>query len=100
MPRKYTHIKQYEDLILQLKEEGYSHREIGEMTGFTKDEIRGLIKRRNRMTRKIEEGYVPKPKGRPRVRPITTEEELRKELKKLQMENELLRDFLLETERK
>ena len=100
MPRKYTHIKQYEDLILQLKEEGYSHREIGEMTGFTKDEIRGLIKRRNRMSRKIEEGYVPKPKGRPRVRPITAEEELRKELKKLQMENDLLRDFLSETERK
>lgn len=100
MPRKYTHIKQYEDLILQLKEEGYSHREIGEMTGFTKEQIRGLIKRRNRMSRKSEEGYVPKPKGRPRVRPITTEEELRKELERLQMENELLRDFLLETERK
>lgn len=62
MPRKYTHIKQYEDLILQLKEEGYSHREIGEMTGFTKEQIRGLIKRRNRMSRKIEEGYVPKQK--------------------------------------
>ena len=100
MPRKYTHIKQYEDLILQLKEEGYSHREIGEMTGFTKEQIRGLIKRRNRMSRKSEEGYVPKPKGRPRVRPITAEEELRKELKKLQMENELLRDFLSETGRK
>jgi len=100
MPRKYTHIKQYEDLILQLKEEGYSHREIGEMTGFTKEQIRGLIKRRNRMSRKSEEGYVPKPKGRPRVRPITTEEELRKELERLQMENDLLRDFLLETERK
>ena len=100
MPRKYTHIKQYEDLILQLKEEGYSHREIGEMTGFTKEQIRGLIKRRNRMSRKSEEGYVPKPKGRPRVRPITTEEELRKELERLQMENELLRDFLSETERK
>ena len=100
MPRNYTHIKQYEDLILQLKEEGYSHREIGEMTGFTKEQIRGLIKRRNRMSRKIEEGYVPKQKGRPRVRPITTEEELRKELERLQMENDLLRDFLLETERK
>ena len=100
MPRKYTHIKQYEDEILRLKEEGYCYREIGEKTGFTKDEIRGLIKRRNRMSRKIEEGYVPKQKGRPRVRPITTEEELRKELKKLQMENELLRDFLSETERK
>lgn len=100
MPRKYTHIKQCEDVILQLKEEGYTYREIGEKTGFTKDEIRGLIKRRNRMTRKIEEGYVPKLKGRPRVRPITTEEELRKELERLQMENDLLRDFLSETERK
>ena len=50
MPRKYTHIKQYEDEILRLKEEGYCYREIGEMTGFTKDEIRGLIKRRNRMS--------------------------------------------------
>ena len=30
MPRKYTHIKQYEYEILQLKEKGYSHREIGE----------------------------------------------------------------------
>ena len=100
MPRKYTHIKQCEDVILRLKEEGYTYREIGEMTGFTKDEIRGLIKRRNRMSRKIEEGYVPKPKGRSRVRPITEEEELRKELKRLQMENDLLRDFLSEIERK
>ena len=43
---------------------------------------------------------IPKPKGRPRVRPITTEEELRKELERLQMENDLLRDFLSEIERK
>ena len=100
MPRKYTHIKQYEDEILKLKEEGYSYREIGEKLGFTKDEIRELIKRRNRMSRKIEEGYVPAPKGRPRVRPLTEEEELRKELEQLQMENELLRDFLSEIERK
>ena len=100
MPRKYTHIKQCEDVILQLKEEGYTYREIGEMTGFTKDEIRDLIKRRNRMTRKIEEGYVPKQKGRPRVRALSAEEELRKEIERLQMENDLLRDFLLETERK
>ena len=100
MPRKYTHIKQYEPEILQLKEEGYSYREIGEMLGFTKDEIRGLIKRRNRTSRKIEKGHVPRRRGRPRVRPLTTEEELRKELERLQMENELLRDFLSEIERK
>lgn len=100
MPRKYTHIKQYEDEILKLKKEGYSYREIGEKLGFTKDEIRGLIKRRNRTLRKIDNGYVPKPKGRPRARSMTTEEELRKELERLQMENDLLRDFLSETERK
>ena len=99
MPRKYTHIKQYEDEILKLKEDGFSYREIGERLGFTKDEIRDFIKRRNRTLRKIDKGYAPKAKGRPRVRPLTTEEELRKELEKLQMENELLRDFLSETGR-
>lgn len=100
MPRKYTHILQYETEILQLKEEGYTRREIGEMLGFTKDEISGLIKRKNAKDRKLENGSVPKRKGRPRVRPLTTEQELQKEVERLQMENELLRDFLSETGRK
>ncbi len=43
MSRKYTHIKQYEDEILQLKEKGYSHREIGEKLGLTKDQIKNFI---------------------------------------------------------
>ena len=42
---------------------------------------------------------VPKPKGRPRTRQLTTNEDYVREIAKLQMENKLLRDFLQSTER-
>jgi len=42
---------------------------------------------------------APRKKGRPRKTPISTPQELEKENKRLRMENELLRDFLYETER-
>lgn len=100
MSRKYTHIKQYENEIFQLKEKGYSHREIGEKLGFTKEEVKDFFHRQNHNARRLEEGHIPQKKGRPRVRPLTAEEELKKEIERLQMENELLRDFLSETGRK
>lgn len=100
MSRKYTHIKQYEDEILRLKEEGYSNREIGEKLGFTKEEIKGLVKRHSTNIRQLEKGNLPKRIGRPRTRPLTTEQELQKEVERLQMENDLLRDFLSEIGRK
>lgn len=96
MPKKYTHIMQYEEEIFRLKEKGYTHREIGEMLGFDQDQIKGVVKRHNRRQRRIAAGDPPSPKGRPRVRELTTEEELRKENERLRMENELLRDFLSE----
>ena len=100
MSRKYTHIKQYEDEVFRLKEEGYSNREIGEKLGFTIEEIKGLVKRHNKNIRQLEKGVPPARKGRPRTRPLTTEQELRKEIERLQMENDLLRDFLSEIGRK
>lgn len=100
MSRKYTHIKQYENEIFQLKEKGYSHREIGEKLGFTKEEVKDFFHRQNHNARRLEEGHIPQKKGRPRVRPLTAEEELKKEIERLQMEKELLRDFLSETGRK
>ena len=42
---------------------------------------------------------IPKPKGRPRVRTLTTNEDYEHEIAKLKMENKLLRDFLQSTER-
>ena len=100
MPRSYTHILPFEDAIFQMKSEGYTNREIGEALGFSLQQVKEAIKRHNRRKKQIEQRQGPKPKGRPRVRPMTAEEELRKENKRLQMENELLRDFLSETGRK
>lgn len=99
MPRQYTHMIQVEDEILRLTEEGYTHREVAERLGFTYEQVKSFIKRAHKRQREIVSGNPPKAIGRPRKRPITTEEELRKENKRLRMENELLRDFLFETER-
>ena len=99
MPRKYTHMMQYEDEIFRLKEEGYSYREIAEKLGVTHEQVREFIHRHNKKQRQISTQKLPKPKGRPRVRELTTEEQLRKENERLRMENELLRDFLSEIER-
>ena len=50
--------------------------------------IKELVKRHNRRERKLEQGIVPKLKGRPRKQPLTSEEEKDKEIARLRMENE------------
>ena len=45
MPRGYSNIEQYESEIIKLKEEGYTHREIGEKLGLTKKQIKGFFSR-------------------------------------------------------
>lgn len=94
MPRKYTHLKGIETEVFQLKEDGLTNREIAAYFGVTKVQIKELVKRHNRRERKLEQGIVPKLKGRPRKQPLTSEEEKDKEIARLRMENELLRDFL------
>lgn len=94
MARQYTHLKGIESEVLQLKEDGLTNREIASYFGVTKEQIKGLIKRHNKNQRKIEQGIPPKRKGRPRIRPLTSDEEKDREIARLRMENELLRDFL------
>jgi len=43
---------------------------------------------------------MPKPKGRPIKHRGTTQEQVEDELKRLRMENELLKNFLYEMERR
>ncbi|MCM1333729.1 MAG: hypothetical protein NC084_07095 [Bacteroides sp.] len=45
MPRSYKHIKQYEKEIEKMLEKGYTHRGIGEELGFSKEQVKGLVKR-------------------------------------------------------
>lgn len=111
MPREYKHIKEYGTEILKLKEQGYTKREIGEKLGFSKDQIHNFFSRYNCKQRKMAAGIVLKRKGRPPKDYVVSEQdkvaELRyildrkeEKIKRLEMENELMRDFLLLTERK
>lgn len=111
MPRRYRHIKEYEKEILELKEQGYTLREIGEKYGFTYEQVHNFISRHNIKQRKIAAGMALKRKGRPPKNYVVSEQDRVAELKyilarkdakikALEMENELMRDFLSLTERK
>ena len=111
MPRSYRNIKIYEKEILEMRATGKTRREIGEIFGFTKEQIKNFINRYNTNQRKLEAGIELKKKGRPPKNCKTTEVDKVNELKyilsrkeakikQLEMENELMRDFLSLTERK
>ena len=111
MPRGYCHIERYEKEILKLKENGLTHRQIGEKLGFSYEQVKQYFHRKHRKDRKLAAGKVIKKKGRPAKDSIVTKEDkladlryklARKEarIKQLEMENELMRDFLSLTERK
>ena len=111
MPRSYRKIKEYEKEILELKKQGYTKREIGEKFGFTKEQIHNFICRHNTNQRKLAAGIALNRKGRPPKDYVVSEQNkvaelkyilARKEakIKSLEMENELMRDFLSLTERK
>ena len=101
--RKYTHVQELLPEIKAMLSEGRSQREIAEHLGLRdKDVVKDLLKRERRKERKIEAGLKLRPKGRPRKRaePVDIVAEQAYEIKRLKMENELLRDFLRFTERK
>ena len=116
MSKEYRHIQQYEKEINRLRANGKTHRERGEQLGFTKKQISKFFERQNQKQRKLAAGITIKPKGRPRkdgtalppsIQQLSKLTQLQYELaskerqiKRLEMENELMRDFLSLTERK
>ena len=116
MARRYSHIQNYEKEILELKGKGLTLKEIGERLGFTYKQIHNFIIRHNANQRRIASGIEIKQKGRPRkdgtelppsVQQLSKLAQLQYEMarkdakiKALEMENELMRDFLSLTERK
>ena len=111
MPRSYRHIQEYEKEIIELKNNGYTGRQICEKFGFSKKQYESFITRYNRKQDKIAAGIAIKRKGRPPKDYVVSEQDKVAELKyilarkdakikSLEMENELMRDFLSLTERK
>ena len=116
MPREYRNIKEYEREIFALRDEGKTIREICEKFGLKQRQLENFISRHNRNQAKLSSGISIKPKGRPRkdgttlppsIQQLNKVAQLQYELarkerqvKRLKMENELMRDFLSLTERK
>ena len=111
MARSYRHISEYEEAIIRMKDEGKTKREIGERLGFTKEQIHEFLTRYNEKQRKVSAGIALRKKGRPpkdyqvsekdkvaELRYIIERKDAR--IKSLEMENELMRDFLSRTVRK
>ena len=111
MPRSYRHIQDYEKEIMELRSKGKTGREICEILGISKKQYENFVTRYNKKQQKLEAGIVIRKKGRPPKDYVVREEDkvaelryilARKEakIKSLEMENELMRDFLSLTERK
>ena len=111
MARGYRHIQEYEKEIIERIEEGDTLREIGEKFGFTYEQMRNFKTRYNKKQKKIAAGITIRKRGRPpkdfqvgeenkvaQLRYIIDRKDAR--IKSLEMENELMRDFLSLTERK
>ena len=115
MSRKYRHIIEYETEIISMVNQGLTLREIGNKLGFTYNEIQDFKTRYNKKQRMIEEGKSLRKKGRPckngdippSIKKLDKLAQMRyvlagkeRYIKQLEMEVELMRDFLSLTERK
>ena len=96
--RKWTRIEVYETEIIRLREAGLTRQEIADELGLDKIQIKNWI---NRYNKRQSASYVgeAKAKGRPRKDGQPPRQNIETELKRLRMENKLLRDFLRSTER-
>ncbi len=100
MPRAYIKIENLAPEVFKRKEAGQTNREIADSFGLTPRQIKQLVNRQNRKERLIKEGYILRPKGRPRKVPETEEISKNNEIANLKMQVELLRNFLSECGRR
>ena len=100
MARSYVKVENLAEEVFRRKAAGETNREIGASYGLTKEQVEQLVARQNRKRRKIEAGYMPRPKGRPRKEATDETTRVQNELKELPMQVELLRNFLCEAGRR
>ena len=99
--RKWSDIKSKEPLIIAMREAGMTRQEIADELGLEKQQIKWWVSRYTKRHVTIQYPQTePKPKGRPRKDGTPPKQNIETELKRLRMENKLLRDFLQSTERK
>ena len=97
MARKYEKVQELLPAIKEMLKEGYTQREVAESFGLSdKEVVKNLLHRDRERKARIAAGIQLRPQGRPRKdavpRDIVAEQAY--EIRRLKMENELLRDFL------
>ena len=80
--------------VLKMRGEGLTYKEIGVTYGKSSEQIRDLIRRHRKKEAKLAAGIEVLPKGRPRTRNLTKEQEIGLQIKRLEREVTLLRSFL------
>jgi len=100
MGKKYTKVEHLASVVEFRHNQGETYREIATSMGLSREQVRELMKRERRKQRKIEAGYIPQPKGRPRKSGQSEEERKNNEIVLLRMQVELLRNFLYEAGRR
>jgi len=94
MSRKYTHMKALEKEIIEMKAAGKTRREIADHFSLTIKQVENFTTRHNNAVKRLEAGLPPRQWGRRPKGFVIPEKEKDYEIKRLKMENELLRDFL------
>ena len=97
--RTYTHVNENETIILAMRQEGRTRREIADELGLSIKQVEDWITRYNKRQALLLVEKERKVRGRPRKDGKPLQERVETELKRLRMENKLLRDFLQSTER-
>ena len=116
MPREYIHVSKYKNEILELKAQGLTMKEIGEKLGLNYKQIDNFFFRYKTNQQKLSSGIALKKNVRPyqkdgelppSIQKLSKLTQRQYELackdryiKRLEMENELMRDFLSLAERK
>ena len=100
MSRSYVKVECLTEEVFRRKAAGETNREIGEHFGLSKEQVKQLATRQRRKQRLIENGYIPRPKGRPRKDAADESVRQQNEIAQLSMQVELLRNFLSEVGRR
>ena len=100
MSRSYTKVEELAAAVFERKAAGETNFQIAESYGLTKRQIEQLIDRQKRKQRKVEAGFIVRPKGRPPKSEKTSEAANEQEIRQLRMTVELLRNFLSEAGRR
>ncbi len=99
MTRKYTKVEQLVEIVRERHNQGETYGEIAASYGLERRQVKSLMRQR-RKERMLAGGYITRPKGRPHKEAVSEEEKQHKELAKLRMQVELLRNFLFEAGRR